>query len=65
MGPMTMSYLIKDEKALREMRPGDQIKATLVVTDDGGEWLENVVITAKAGAGSSAKNEQANREDEL
>jgi Cu/Ag efflux protein CusF len=50
MGPMTMPFLIKDEKALNTMRPGDQIKATLVVTDDGGQWLENVVITSKAGA---------------
>jgi Cu/Ag efflux protein CusF len=47
MGAMTMPFLIKDEKALKEMRPGDQIKATLVVTDDGGQWLENVVITSK------------------
>jgi Cu/Ag efflux protein CusF len=37
MGPMTMPFLIKDEKALNTMRPGDQIQATLVVTDDGGQ----------------------------
>jgi Cu/Ag efflux protein CusF len=49
MGPMTMPFLVKDEKALNTMRPGDQIKATLVVTDDGGQWLENVVTTSKAG----------------
>ena len=49
MDAMTMPFLIKDEKALNTMRPGDQIKATLVVTDDGGQWLENVVITSKAG----------------
>jgi Cu/Ag efflux protein CusF len=49
MGAMTMPFLVKDEKALNMMRPGDQIKATLVVTDDGGQWLENVVITSKAG----------------
>jgi Cu/Ag efflux protein CusF len=55
MGAMTMPFLIKDEKALKEMRPGDQIKATLVVTNDGGQWLENVVITSKAGAGSGDK----------
>jgi Cu/Ag efflux protein CusF len=54
MGAMTMPFLVKDEKALNTMRPGDQIKATLVVTDDGGQWLENVVITSKAGAGSRA-----------
>ena len=50
MGPMTMPFFVKDEKALNSMRPGDQIKATLVVTDDGGQWLENVVITSKAGS---------------
>ena len=41
MGAMTMPFLVKDEKALNTMRPGDQIKATLVVTDDGRQWLEN------------------------
>ncbi|HEY6403266.1 MAG TPA: copper-binding protein [Blastocatellia bacterium] len=55
MGAMTMPFLIKDEKALKEMRPGDQIKATLVVTGDGGQWLENVVIESKARAGSGDK----------
>jgi Cu/Ag efflux protein CusF len=49
MDAMTMPFFIKDEKALKEMRPGDQIKATLVVTDDGGQWLENVVIISRAG----------------
>jgi hypothetical protein len=42
---------LKGEKALKETRPGDRIKATLVVLDDGWLWLENVVITSKAGAG--------------
>lgn len=48
MDAMTMPFLIKDEKALEEMRPGDQIKATLVVTDDGGQWLEKISILSKA-----------------
>ena len=52
---MMIPFLVKDEKALNTMRPGDQIKATLVVTDDGGQWLENVVITSKAAAGSREK----------
>ncbi|MGH9753264.1 MAG: copper-binding protein [Blastocatellia bacterium] len=56
MDAMTMPFLIKDEKALDTMRPGDQIKATLVVTDDGGQWLENVVITSKAGASDEDKS---------
>ena len=48
MGAMTMPFSIKDEKALNEMEPGDQIKGTLVTTGDGGMWLENVTIIAKA-----------------
>ena len=48
MGAMTMPFLIKDEKALNEMEPGDQIKATLVTTGDGGMWLENITTIAKA-----------------
>jgi Cu/Ag efflux protein CusF len=48
MDAMTMPFLIKDEKALNEMEPGDQIKATLVTTGDGGMWLEKITIIAKA-----------------
>jgi protein SCO1/2 len=50
MEAMTMPFAIKDAKALREMRPGHRIKATLVVTDDGGMWLENITITTSAAA---------------
>jgi Cu/Ag efflux protein CusF len=49
MDAMTMPFLIKDEKALEEMEPGDQIKATLVSTDDGRQWLEKITIIAKGG----------------
>ena len=48
MDGMTMPFLIKDDKALGQLQPGDQIKATLVSTDDGAQWLETVVIVAKA-----------------
>jgi Cu/Ag efflux protein CusF len=48
MDAMTMPFTIKDEKALNEMEPGDQIMATLVTTSDGGQWLEKVTIIAKA-----------------
>jgi Cu/Ag efflux protein CusF len=58
MDAMTMPFLIKDEKALNTMRPGDQIKATLVVTGDGGLWLENVAITSKGNASLQEKNAQ-------
>jgi Cu/Ag efflux protein CusF len=58
MDAMTMPFLIKDEKALNTMRPGDQIKATLVVTDDGRLWLESVAITSKGNASLQEKNAQ-------
>jgi Cu/Ag efflux protein CusF len=47
MPPMTMSYKIKDDKAIGEMRAGDGISATLVVIDGREMWLENVVITSR------------------
>jgi Cu/Ag efflux protein CusF len=63
MGAMTMPFLIKDEKVLNEMEPGDQIKATLVTTGDGGMWLENITIIAKAKKGktSTAGGDQADK----
>lgn len=54
MDAMTMPFLIKDEKALEEMEPGDQIKATLVSTDDGRQWLEKITIIAKGGKQKTA-----------
>jgi Cu/Ag efflux protein CusF len=55
MDAMTMPFLIKDEKALNTIQPGDQIKATLVVTDDGGLWLENVSIMSKGNSSLEEK----------
>jgi uncharacterized membrane protein len=52
-----MPFLIKDEKALNTIQPGDQIKATLVVTNDGGLWLENIAITSKDNSSSEEKSE--------
>jgi Cu/Ag efflux protein CusF len=63
MDAMTMPFVVKDEAALNKMRPGDQIKATLVVTGDGGLWLENVVITSKENSSSEEKNAQTEREE--
>jgi Cu/Ag efflux protein CusF len=48
MDAMTMPFVIKDEQALNEMEPGDQIKAVLVSTDDGGQWLEQITFIARA-----------------
>lgn len=41
-----MPFLIKDARALQAMQPGDQIRATLVSTSDGAQWLENITILA-------------------
>jgi len=54
MDAMTMPFFIKDEKALNEMEPGDQIKGTLVTTGDGGMWLEKITIIAKARKGKDS-----------
>lgn len=45
MDAMTMPFLIKDEKALAQLKVGDQIRARLVVTLDGATWVDQVVIT--------------------
>jgi protein SCO1/2 len=47
MEAMTMPYKLKDAWPLDVMKPGDQIQATLVVTDDSA-WLEDVVVTQKS-----------------
>ena len=57
MDAMTMPFLVKDDKALEEMQPGDQIVALLVSSDDGAQWLEKVVVVAK-----SQKEEKKNAE---
>ena len=58
MEPMTMPFLIKDEAAFKQIQPGDQIKATLVVTEEGAQWLEQVVIQPKAQAWLEGANAQ-------
>jgi len=57
MAAMTMGYKIKDEAALRQLQPGDQITAEVVVTDNES-WLENVVIVKKASASGSIPSSQ-------
>jgi protein SCO1/2 len=52
MEAMTMAYKLKDAWPLDVMKPGDEIQATLVVTDDS-YWLEDVVITQKRSVSSS------------
>jgi protein SCO1 len=49
MEAMTMSYGVKDDAALKQLKPGDQITARVVVTSDD-VWLDNIVIVQKAAA---------------
>jgi Cu/Ag efflux protein CusF len=48
MPAMTMAYSIRDDKALSEIREGDEVKAIVVVSEGGDMWLENLVITSRA-----------------
>ena len=45
MPAMTMDFPLRDADALNTVAPGDQIQATLVVTEDASFWLENPAIT--------------------
>ncbi len=46
MAAMTMPYQVKDASVLEKSSPGDQIKADIVVGNDGA-YLENIVDHAK------------------
>jgi protein SCO1 len=46
---MTMPFKLKDAWPLDVMKPGDEVQATLVMTDDSG-WLEDVVVVQKTSA---------------
>ena len=52
---MTMPFRVKDSRVLAERRPGDLIKATLVVADSTGH-LEDVVRTGEAPLPANAPN---------
>src|SRR4051812_10944978 len=56
MEAMTMSYTLKDAWPLDVMKPGDQLEATLVVTDNSA-WLEDVVLTQRSAAQTAATPE--------
>jgi protein SCO1/2 len=47
MAAMTMPYPVKDAAALDKLSPGDQIKAEIVVGNEGA-YLENISLTQKA-----------------
>ncbi len=46
MDAMTMPFKLKDAWPLDVMKPGDEVQATLVVTDTSA-WLEDVVVVQK------------------
>ena len=47
MAAMTMPYQVKDASVLGKLSPGDQIKAEIVVGNEGA-YLENIAVTQKA-----------------
>ncbi|HET6647658.1 MAG TPA: SCO family protein, partial [Pyrinomonadaceae bacterium] len=57
MEAMTMPFVVREEWVFDQAKPGDQIKATLVV-DETESWLENVVLIESndepGGKGASA-----------
>lgn len=58
MDAMTMSFKLKDAWPLDVMKPGDQVQATLVVTDDSA-WLEDVVVIQKSAAETAGTPENS------
>jgi protein SCO1/2 len=46
MDAMTMPFTVKDDWVFEAVAPGDEVEATLVVTDDSS-WLEDLVISRK------------------
>ena len=56
MAAMTMDYPVKDKWVFDVLKPGQTVRATLVVATDRA-WLEGIVVTeeAKAQGGSTAK----------
>lgn len=53
MDGMTMPFKLKDPWPLDIMKPGDEVQATLVVTEDS-HWLEDVVVVQKPAATAEA-----------
>jgi Cu/Ag efflux protein CusF len=48
MEAMTMSFAVKDENVLRELKSGDQVQAILVSDSSTNlSWLEDIKVTQK------------------
>lgn len=58
---MVMPFTLKDEYALQEIAGGDEIQATLVVTDRGF-WLENPIVTKAVPNQGGATDTSTSRE---
>lgn len=54
MAAMTMPYQVKDASVLDKLSPGDQIKAEIVIGNEG-PYLENIVFAQKSAAPSPPK----------
>lgn len=61
---MTMPFTLKDKDVLDTVAAGDQIQATLVVSDDG-VWLEHPVITKPATPGADSRSGASASEPEV
>jgi protein SCO1 len=48
MEAMTMSFAVKDENVLRELKSGDQVQAMLIYDSSTNlSWLEDIKVTQK------------------
>jgi protein SCO1/2 len=54
MGAMTMEFDVNDDAGFAKLEPGDQVTATLVVTDSN-DWLEGLIITKQPVPDPNAK----------
>jgi protein SCO1/2 len=54
MAAMTMPYPVKDAAALDKLSPGDQIKAEIVLGNEGA-YLENISLAPKAPSANPTK----------
>lgn len=61
MEAMIMPFTLKDEHVLKELAPGDQLQATLIVGDDSS-WLEDVVLTRASPTASNTNSTVATSE---